>query len=94
MKILIIGLLCLYLFSCKERKNISTGSIPSTIIIDSCEYLQWANYNGTISEECHIIHKGNCKNCGKVNNAKDNLDCIIKDQEDKRNNKCNNDDDD
>lgn len=33
----------------------------NTIVYDSCEYLQWYNFNGQLSGEPHIIHKDNYK---------------------------------
>lgn len=70
MKKYIFILLTIILVSCSDNKTVNTYSTKtdsglSTIIIDSCEYINGFN---------RLAHKGNCKFC-KERREKEILDC-------------------
>ena len=63
MKKLLLILLIIGAAGCnryKEYEVVPEYELPTTIIMDSCEYYYFTNSHGPVS-----VHKGNCKNCRK-----------------------------
>lgn len=70
----VLIILCLFI-SCNKNKSedettqdyLSREKGLSTVVLDSCEYLQWENTfisnSGMGYSQVYLAHKGNCKFC-------------------------------
>jgi len=67
-KLLLVIALVLCVAGCaryEEYEVIPEYKLPTTVIMDGCEYYYFSNSHGSV-----YTHKGNCKNCRKF--AKEN----------------------